>query len=153
MHNINPLVYPEVFKTTVQFFSHSPQSISLNLSLCLIDAANYRMSHIPYRNDGTVALQQDGTPPHFPTHLCTHFSVLSAGKWLDIYSVFPVPLVPQAWHFSVLVTGDYRSACRFFCCLQPPVRSKPPPPAPLCSAEAIKCWTERMLRELWRELR
>ena len=130
MCNINSLVYPERIKTTAQFFSHSPQRISMNPSLCLADAANYLMSPTPYRNDSTMTLQQDGTPPHFSTNICTHFTVLFPGEWLDMYDVFPVPLVPQAWQFSVLATGDFRSTCRFFCCLQPSVRCSPPSSPP-----------------------
>jgi hypothetical protein len=83
MYKINSPVCPEGIKTTTQFFSHSPQRVSMLCSLCLIDAGNYRMSPTPYRNEGTMALQQDGTPPHYPTNICTRFGVLFPGKWLD----------------------------------------------------------------------
>ena len=41
MYNINSLVYPQAVKTTDQFFSHSPQRISMHLSLCLVYAGNH----------------------------------------------------------------------------------------------------------------
>jgi hypothetical protein len=153
-----------LFILKVSKWQPSPSHIRCNVSrwtsrCCLIDAGNYRMSHTHTHTHththltemtGTIALQQDGTPPLFPINLCTHFSVLSTGKWLDIYDVFPVPLVSQAWHFSVLVTGDSKSACRFFCWLQPSVRCSPPTPP---TTQAVKYWTEGMLWEIWEELR